>query len=91
MLRIRQKNGVDQMAKIAPPKANKTLDKTVVNKTNERKSNKAIEQTPPNTVKPTLFNLPEIVKNDFKAVASLRGMTMTALFLEMFEEYKKNN
>ncbi|MEE9326709.1 MAG: hypothetical protein V3U71_05385 [Cocleimonas sp.] len=79
------------MAKIAPPKKNKTLKKNVVNKDSTEKINKAIEQTPPNSVKPTLFNLPEIVKNDFKAVASLRGMTMTALFLEMFEEYKKSN
>ena len=79
------------MAKIAPPTEKKTPVKRAVKKTSEMKSNKATGQTPPNTIIPLQIKIPETVKNEFKAMASIRGQSMNILFLEMFEEYKKSH
>jgi hypothetical protein len=42
-------------------------------------------------VVPLQIKIPETVKNEFKAMASIRGQSMNALFLEMFEEYKESH
>ena len=48
----------------------------------------ATEQTPPNSIVPIQLKIPEARRNEFKAYAAMRGRTMNALFLDMFEEYK---
>jgi len=53
-----------------------------------KKPIKAIEQTPPDSIKPLQLKLPENKKNEYKAFAAIRGRSMNDLFLEMFEEYK---
>lgn len=77
------------MAKIAPPTEKKVPVKRTVKKASEMKSNKATAQTPPDAIIPLQIKIPETVKNEFKAMASIRGQSMNALFLEMFEEYKE--
>lgn len=79
------------MAKIAPPTEKKTAVKRVVKKASEMKSKKATGQTPPDAIIPLQIKIPETVKNEFKAMASIRGQSMNALFLEMFEEYKESH
>jgi NRPS condensation-like uncharacterized protein len=49
------------------------------------------EQTPPSSIVPIQLKIPETSKNEFKAYAAMRGKTMNVLFLEMFEEYKKEH
>ena len=49
------------------------------------------EQTPPTSIKPIQLKIPEASRNEFKAYAAMRGLTMNALFLDMFAEYKENN
>jgi hypothetical protein len=79
------------MAKIAPPTEKKTPVKRTVKKASEMKSNKATGQTPPDAIIPLQIKIPETVKNEFKAMASIRGQSMNALFLEMFEEHKESH
>jgi len=79
------------MAKIAPPVKKKTQVEHITKKTNEMKSNKATNQTPPDAIIPLQIKIPETIKNEFKATASIRGQSMNALFLEMFEEYKESH
>jgi len=75
------------MATIEPPNKKKKKTKVSI----QKPSIKALEQTPPNAVKPLQLKLPEITKNEFKAFAAIRGRPMNELFLEMFEEYKKKH
>ena len=51
----------------------------------------ATEQTPPDAIKPLQLKIPEGKKNEFKAYSAMRGKSMNALFLDMFEEYKKEH
>ena len=51
----------------------------------------AIEQTPPSSIVPIQLKIPEARRNEFKAYAAMRGRTMNALFLDMFEEYKEKH
>ena len=69
------------MAKIAPPTEKKTPVKRIVKKTGEIKSNKATGQTPPDTIIPLQIKIPETVKNEFKAMASVRGQSMNVLLV----------
>lgn len=75
------------MAKIAPP----TTNKEVKNKPVTPKPTAAVEQAPPNSIKPLQLKLPEQTKNEFKAFAGIRGKSMKVLFMEMFDEYKENH
>ena len=75
------------MAKIAPPTSNKVVKKKAITP----KPTAAIEQTPPDSIKPLQLKLPEQTKNEFKAYAGIRGKSMKILFIEMFEEYKENH
>lgn len=75
------------MAKIAPPTQKKIPLKSINNSL--PKTTKATEQIPPDSIKPLQLKIPEISKNEFKAYAAIRGQSMNALFLEMFEEHKK--
>ena len=52
---------------------------------------KATEQTPPDAIKPLQLKIPESKKNEFKAYAAMRGRSMNALFVEMFEEYREQH
>ena len=51
----------------------------------------ATEQTPPSSIVPIQLKIPEARRNEFKAYAAMRGRTMNALFLDMFEEYKEKH
>ena len=75
------------MAKIAPPTNKKAVKKEIVT----TKPTAAIEQTPPDSIKPLQLKLPELTKNEFKAYAGIRGISMKKLFIQMFEEYKENH
>lgn len=44
-------------------------------------------QPAPDSIKPLQLKIPESKKNEFKAYSAMRGKSMNALFLEMFEEY----
>lgn len=48
-------------------------------------------QTPPNSIVPLQLKIPESQKCEFKAFAAMTGKPMNALFLEMFEEYRRNH
>ncbi len=75
------------MANIAPPskKANSAEKKEKVVELN------ATEKPSPVAIKPIQLKVPEGKKNEFKAYAATKGRSMNDLFLEMFEEYKKNH
>lgn len=75
------------MAKIAPPVQKKTASKNI--KKPLPKATKAIEQIPPEAIKPLQLKIPEAAKNEFKAYAAMRGKSMNTLFLEMFEAHKE--
>lgn len=83
------------MANLKPPlksvdKVNKDAVSTV--KTVEKARSKIpTEQIPPDAIKPLQLKIPENKKNEFKAYAAIRGRSMNALFLDMFDEYKSNN
>ena len=49
------------------------------------------EQPAPDAIKPLQLKIPESRKNEFKAYAAMRGRSMNALFLDMFEEYKEKH
>jgi hypothetical protein len=78
------------MAKIEPPKVQKRNPNTVdIEKAIAQATPKsATEQVPPSSIVPIQLKIPESKRNEFKAYAALRGRTMNALFLDMFEEYK---
>jgi len=76
------------MAKIAPPTS---TTKEIKKRPATPKPIAAIEQTPPDSIKPLQLKLPEQTKNEFKAYAGIRGKSMKNLFIEMFEEYKENH
>jgi hypothetical protein len=83
------------MANLKPPlKSVEKDEKAVVStvKTVEKaKSKIPTEQVPPDAIKPLQLKIPESKKNEFKAYAAMRGRSMNALFLDMFDEYKSNN
>ena len=57
----------------------------------QAKPSAPMEQTPPDAIKPLQLKIPEGKKNEFKAYAAMRGRSMNALFLDMFEQYKEAN
>ena len=82
------------MADLAPPRKKNITDKKAEDTTKKvevAKPKKATEQTPPDAIKPLQLKIPESKKNEFKAYAALRGRSMNALFLDMFEEYKNKH
>lgn len=85
------------MADIKPPKTRKKDDKkpSIEKKAGETVAlatpKKPTDQTPPETIKPLQLKIPETRKNEFKAYAALRGRSMNALFLDMFDEYKEKH
>lgn len=83
------------MANLKPPlKSVEKVSKAAVStvKTVEKARSKIpTEQTPPDAIKPLQLKIPESKKNEFKAYAAMRGRSMNALFLDMFDEYKSNN
>ncbi len=83
------------MANLKPPlKSVEKVSKAAVStaKTVEKARSKVpTEQIPPDAIKPLQLKIPESKKNEFKAYAAMRGRSMNALFLDMFDEYKSNN
>lgn len=82
------------MAKMSPPpvKPIEQPKKTEVVKTIAKAKPKApTEQIPPDAIKPLQLKIPEGKKNEFKAYAAMRGRSMNALFLDMFDEYKEKH
>ncbi|VAW42621.1 hypothetical protein MNBD_GAMMA01-1394 [hydrothermal vent metagenome] len=84
------------MAKMSPPPVKKKISKekgaTDIEKViSSAKSKEPMAQTPPDAIKPLQLKIPEGRKNEFKAYAAMRGRSMNALFLDMFEEYKDNH
>ena len=84
------------MANIKPPPAKKTperdpntidLEDAIAKATPKG----ATEQAPPSSIVPIQLKVPEASRNEFKAYAAMRGRTMNALFLDMFEEYKEKH
>jgi hypothetical protein len=65
-----------------------TISKTVVEAARPKKPT---EQAPPDAIKPLQLKIPEGKKNEFKAYAAMHGLSMNALFLDMFEEYKEKH
>jgi len=79
------------MAKLSPPKkapVNSSAIETVIA---NAKPKEPTDQVPPQAIKPVQLKIPEDKKNEFKAYAAMRGRSMNALFLDMFEEYKERH
>jgi len=49
------------------------------------------EQASPSSIGSMQLNIPIVKRNEFKAYASLRGLSMNNLFLDMFAEYKNKH
>ena len=79
------------MAKLSPPVKKEKSVTNMKEVVSSAAPKKAIEQTPPDAIKPLQLKIPEGKKNEFKAYAAMRGRSMNALFLDMFEEYKENH
>jgi hypothetical protein len=86
------------MAELHPPKkkiptknSDKKKEDNVSSVVEAAKSKKPTEQPAPDAIKPLQLKIPESRKNEFKAYAAMRGRSMNALFLDMFEQYKKHS
>ena len=73
--------------KVKPNQSGDGINKTIA----DAKPIKPVEQTPPDSIKPLQLKVPESKKNEFKAYAAMRGRSMNALFLDMFEEHKNKH
>jgi len=74
------------MANLDAPEKKELIKKVAVSK-----SVKALEQTPPDLIVPLQLKVKSTTKNEFKALASMRGKPMNVFFEELIEEYKINN
>lgn len=84
------------MAKLKPPVHKKIVNRDSntldIEKTISTATPKNLTDQPsPTSIVPIQLKIPEMKRNEFKAYAALRGRAMNTLFLEMFEEYKKNH
>ena len=83
------------MAKMLPPSNRlqvKHSSKYITNNSHSVIEKESITgQDPPSSIKPIQLKIPEDKKNEFKAYAAMRGRSMNALFLDMFEEYKEKH
>ena len=79
------------MANLKPPPKEEVAAKAapIADQVAAAKPIKPTEQTPPDAIKPLQLKIPESKRNEFKAFAAMRGKSMNTLFIEMFEEYKK--
>ena len=78
------------MANLQPP-PRQVADISPKKKITRVKPVESTTQTPPDAIKPLQLKIPEVKKNEFKAYAAMRGLSMNTLFLDMFEQYKKQN
>lgn len=79
------------MAKLTPPIKAQTEKDPIKNVITQAKPKAPTDQPPPNEIVPLQLKIPTGRRNEFKAYAAMRGHSMNALFLEMFEQYKQNN
>jgi hypothetical protein len=79
------------MAKLTPPIKTHTEKAPVQEVVAQAKPKAPTDQSPPNEIVPLQLKIPTGKRNEFKAYAAMRGHSMNALFLEMFEQYKQNN
>lgn len=79
----------DKKQKQQPERDPNTVD--IEEAINKAKPKAPTQQTPPDAIKPLQLKIPEGKKNEFKAYAAMRGRSMNALFLDMFEQYKDAN
>jgi len=71
------------MAKVTPPKIGAKPSKVVQLTTTEKPS--------PTDEKPIQFKVDQATQIEFKSYATSKGMSMKALFLDIYEEYKRNH
>lgn len=85
------------MADLKPPAKKKTQPERDPNTVDleeviaKAKPTAPTDQPAPDAIKPLQLKIPESKKNEFKAYAAMRGRSMNALFLDMFEEYKSKH
>jgi hypothetical protein len=78
------------MANLAPPEKKKS-EPTKKQGREPVVVKKAIDQTPPDALKSMQLQVPLSKATEFKSYAAAYGMPMNKLFIEMFEEHKKNH
>ncbi len=82
------------MAKLEPPvkSTTKKSETAVIEKVIEKAAPKSpVEQVPPDEITPLQLKIPKAKKHEFKAYAAMRGTSMNALFVEMFDEYQRTH
>jgi hypothetical protein len=81
------------MAKLAPPKQVKRDEpkNDLVEKVQSIRPSSPVDQPAPGNIKPLQLKVEDSVKAEYKAYCAMKDITMSAMFVEMFEQYKENH